>query len=295
MDYVSVTEIAREWGVSDRTVRNYCAQGKISGAFLCGKTWNIPSDALKPTFRFKSYRDNSLLDIFRAERLSHLSGGIYHKTQIELTYNSNHIEDSTLTHDQTRYIFETHTLVGEDGPIEVDDVVETANHFQCVDYVIDNALKPLSESMIKRLHLILMSGTSDSRKTWFNVGDYKLYPNEVGGMPTCPPERVGEEVRRLLSSYNSIEHKTLETIVELHARFETIHPFQDGNGRIGRLITFKECLANNIVPFIIDDNHKLYYYRGLQEWTREQGYLLDTCRSCQDIFKSWLDYFRIPY
>lgn len=140
-----------------------------------------------------------------------------------------------------------------------------------------------------------MSGTSDSRKTWFNVGDYKLYPNEVGGMPTCPPERVGEEVRRLLSSYNSIEHKTLETIVEFHARFDIIHPFQDGNGRIGRLIMFKECLANNIVPFIIDDNHKLYYYRGLQEWTREQGYLLDACRSCQNIFKSWLDYFRIPY
>lgn len=222
-----------------------------------------------------------------------LNGGIYHKTQIELTYNSNHIEGNTLTHDQTRYIFETNTLGVEKGTINIDDVVETANHFNCVDYIIDNAQKPLIESMIKKLHFILKNGTSHSRKEWFNVGKYKKLPNEVGGAETCQPENVKTEMKKLLSTYNAIENKTFEQILEFHKNFESIHPFQDGNGRIGRLIMFKECLVNDIVPFIIDEEHKLFYYRGLKEWDNEKGYLIDTCLSCQDKYKEWLKYFKI--
>ncbi len=296
MEYLSVAEIAKKWGVSDRMVRNYCATGRIPGAFLCGKTWGIPADALKPLrVSVKPFSDNILLNILKEEKAVRLSGGIYHKTQIELTYNSNHIEGSTLTHDQTRYIFETNTIGAEDTPLNVDDVVETSNHFRCVDYIIDNALKPLSESMIKHLHFILKNGTSDSRKEWFNVGDYKKYPNEVGGEATCPPEEVKQAIKSLLLSYNQAERKTFEMILEFHEAFEAVHPFQDGNGRVGRLIMFKECLANDIVPFIIDEAHKMFYYRGLKEWRREKGYLIDTCLSCQDNYKSWLDYFNIEY
>ena len=294
--FVSVKEIAKKWNVSDRMVRNYCAHGRIPGAFLTGKTWNVPADAVKPEREStKPFSDNLLLNTLKEQKDIKLKGGIYHKTQIELTYNSNHIEGSTLTHDQTRYIFETNTIGVEKGIINVDDVVETANHFKCVDYIIDNAMKPLSESMIKELHFILKNGTSDSRKQWFNVGDYKKLPNEVGGEETCLPENVRTEMKKLLSSYNNIEKKTFEQLLEFHKNFESIHPFQDGNGRVGRLIMFKECLANNIVPFIIDENHKLFYYRGLKEWNNEKGYLTDTCLSCQDNYKVWLDYFKIEY
>ena len=296
MNFVSVAEIAKKWNVSDRMVRNYCAKARIPGAFLTGKTWNIPADAVKPEREStKQCNDNPLLNILKEQKDMKLNGGIYHKTQIELTYNSNHIEGSTLTHDQTRYIFETNTIGVEKGIINVDDVVETANHFKCVDYIIDNALKPLSESMIKELHFILKNGTSDSRKDWFNVGDYKKLPNEVGGEETCQPENVKEEMKILLHDYNAIEQKSFEQILEFHKNFESIHPFQDGNGRVGRLLMFKECLANNIVPFIIDEDHKLFYYRGLKEWKNEKGYLTDTCLSCQDKYKAWLDYFKIKY
>lgn len=296
MNFVSVSEIAKKWNVSDRMVRNYCANGRIPDAFLVGKTWNIPEDAIKPDRENKKqFSDNKLLDILKEQKDIKLNGGIYHKTQIELTYNSNHIEGSTLTHDQTRYIFETNTIGMEKGAINVDDVVETANHFKCVDYIIDNAMKPISEFMIKELHFILKNGTSDSRKDWFNVGDYKKIPNEVGGKETCPPENVKEEVKKLLLDYNEIKCKSFEQILEFHKNFETIHPFQDGNGRVGRLLMFKECLANNIVPFIIDEEHKLFYYRGLKEWNNEKGYLIDTCLSCQDQYKAWLDYFKIEY
>lgn len=294
MNFVSVTEIAKKWNVSDRMVRNYCSHDRIPGAFLTGKTWNIPVDAIKPDRASKKqFSDNKLLNILKEQKDMKLNGGIYHKTQIELTYNSNHIEGSTLTHEQTRYIFETNTICTEKGTINVDDIVETANHFKCVDYIIDNAVKPLTESMIKELHFILKNGTSDSRKNWFNVGDYKKFPNEVGGKETCLPENVKEEMKRLLTSYNSIEKKRFEQILEFHKNFESIHPFQDGNGRVGRLLMFKECLVNNIVPFIIDENHKLFYYRGLKEWDNEKGYLTDTCLSCQDQYKAWLDYFKI--
>ena len=223
-----------------------------------------------------------------------LKGGIYHKTQIALTYNSNHIEGSTLTEEQTRLIFETNTI-GETKGVKVDDIVETNNHFKCFDLVIDNAEKPLTEKFIKELHFTLKVGTSDSLKSWFNVGDYKSRPNEVGGNETCQPENVAKEMKQLLTTYNSLKNKTIEDIIEFHYYFESIHPFQDGNGRIGRLIMFKECLTNNIVPFIIEDEIKMYYYRGLREWKTEKGFLLDTCLSAQDKYKKYLDYFKIEY
>lgn len=296
MEFLSVAEMAKKWKVSDRMVRNYCASGRVPGAFLTGKTWNIPADAIKPKKEYiKLFGNNKLLNILREQKAGNLSGGIYHKIQIELTYNSNHIEGSSLTHEQTRYIFETNTIGMENTAINVDDIVETANHFKCVDYVIDNALKPLSETMIKELHFILKNGTSDSRKEWFNVGEYKKLPNEVGGEETCDPAEVKNEIKKLLNSYNLLENKTFEQILDFHKKFEAIHPFQDGNGRVGRLIMFKECLASNIVPFIIDEEHKLFYYRGLKEWEREKGYLMDTCLSCQDKFKSWLKYFEIGW
>ena len=296
MKYVSVAEIAKKWGVSERTVRNYCAEGKIPEAFLTGKTWNIPEDAQRPDrINKKSDEPETLLDVLRIEKASGTKGGIYHKVQIELTYNSNHMEGSRLTHDQTRYIYETNTIGVEAGTVNVDDIVETANHFRCIDLVIDSAGQMLSEPFIKTLHRTLKSGTSDSRKDWFAVGDYKKIPNEVGGRDTTAPEEVSTEMKQLLASYNRKPDKTLKDLIAFHVAFESIHPFQDGNGRVGRLILFKECLKNDIVPFIIDEDLKLFYYRGLHEWNTERGYLIDTCLSAQDKFKKYLDYFRIPY
>lgn len=296
MKYISVAEAAKKWGVSERSVRGYCAGGKIDGAFLTGKTWNIPETAKKPDrINKKTGAPKTLLTVLKAEKAAKLHGGIYHKIQIDLTYNSNHIEGSRLTHDQTRYIFETNTIGVSDGAVKVDDVVETANHFKCIDMVIDSANYALSEAFIKQLHAVLKSGTSDSRLDWFVVGDYKRLPNEVGGMDTTAPENVGAEIKKLLAEYNSIANKTFDDLLDFHYRFERIHPFQDGNGRVGRLLLFKECLRNNIVPFIIEDDLKMFYYRGLKEWRNERGYLRDTCLSAQDRFKKYLDYFRIPY
>ncbi len=296
MRYLSVTEMAKKWNVSERSVRNYCAQGRVNGAFLTGKTWNIPENAEKPErINKRKEQPKTLLDILQDEKANKYSGGIYHKTQIDLTYNSNHIEGSRLTHDQTRYIFETNTIGMENEVLNVDDVVETANHFCCIDMIIGNAKATLSEKFIKKLHLILKNGTSDSRKDWFSVGDYKKLPNEVGEMDTALPEEVADKMKALLFEYNSKEEKTLEDILEFHVKFERIHPFQDGNGRVGRLIMFKECLKYNIVPFIIEDNLKMFYYRGLKEWNNEKGYLTDTCLMAQDRYKAYLDYFRIAY
>ena len=294
MEYLSVSQVAKLWNISERMVRTYCAQGRVFGAILVGKTWTIPANAIKPT-RVCAKSDFDLLNILNDERIKKINGGIYHKTQIELTYNSNHIEGSTLTFDQTRYIFETNTIGVDNKAINVDDVVETANHFKCVDYVIENAMNPLNERMIKHLHFILKNGTSDSRLSWFNVGEYKKLPNEVGGAPTCEPKLVKESIKKLIDNYNKLDKKTINDVIEFHASFEKIHPFQDGNGRIGRLITFKECLANGIIPFIIDEDHKYFYYRGLTEWEKEKGYLIDTCLSCQDKYKKWLNYFKITY
>lgn len=296
MNYLSVADTAKKWNMSERTVRNYCAQGKIPGAFLTGKTWNIPDSAAKPDrINTHTAAPKTLLDIIKAEQAAKTSGGIYHKVQIELTYNSNHIEGSRLTHDQTRYIFETNTIGVAGESMNVDDIVETANHFKCIDMIISQAKYALSEKFIKELHLTLKSGTSDARRDWFAVGDYKRMPNEVGGRDTTPPEKVSAAMGALLTEYNAVKEKTLEDIIGFHVRFESIHPFQDGNGRVGRLIMFKECLRNGIVPFIIDDDMKMFYYRGLHEWNSEKGYLTDTCLTAQDEFKKYLDYFRIAY
>ena len=296
MKYLSVAEISKKWNISERSVRNYCALGKIEGAFLTGKTWNIPENAVKPDrVNKKKSEPTTLLEILQAERNSRVSGGIYHKVQIELTYNSNHIEGSRLSHDQTRYIFETNTIVIENAAVNVDDIVETSNHFRCIDYVLETAKKPLSETLIKELHRILKTGTSDSRQSWFNIGEYKKFPNEVGGKETVPPEKVADEMKRLINDYNAAKTKTFDDILDFHYRFESIHPFQDGNGRVGRLILFKECLKNNLVPFIIDDELKLFYYRGLKEWISDRGFLRETCLAAQDKFKRWLDYFKVRY
>lgn len=293
--FVSVKEIAELWNVSERSVRNYCAHGKIEGCILKGKTWLIPQDSVKPE-RVNAKRDGrTLLEVLNDERKSKLSGGIYHKVQIELTYNSNHIEGSRLTRDQTRYIFETNTIGIEGDAVKVDDVVETANHFRCVDLIIENANRTLSEQFIKKLHATLKSGTTDSRQSWFAVGDYKKLPNEVGGTETTQPENVRREMQILLGEYNSVKEPTFDDVLDLHYRFERIHPFQDGNGRVGRLIVFKELLKHDFVPFIISEDLKLFYYRGLKEWKSERGYLRDTCLTAQDRFKVWLDYFKIKY
>ena len=296
MRYLSVAEMAKKWDVSERSVRNYCAHGRVSGAFLIGKTWNIPENVQKPErTNKKKEKPTTLLDILQDEKVNKYSGGIYHKTQIDLTYNSNHMEGSLLTHDQTRYIFETNTIGIEKEVLNVDDVIETANHFRCIDMIIDHAKSALTEKFIKELHLILKNGTSDSRKDWFAVGDYKKLPNEVGGMETALPEEVADRMKKLLSEYNNKEEKTFDDILDFHVKFERIHPFQDGNGRVGRLIMFKECLKYNIVPFIIEDNLKMFYYRGLKEWNNEKGYLKDTCLTAQDRYKAYLDYFEIKY
>lgn len=294
MKYLSVTTVADLWGVSERSVRNYCASGKIDGAFLTGKTWNIPENAKQPPRKKRERKQSkTLLEILKEQKDTSLPGGIYHKLQIDMTYNSNHIEGSRLTHDQTRYIFETNTIGMCNTSVNVDDVFETVNHFKCIDFILDNAKLKLSEKYIKSLHRLLKSGTSDSRKEWFAVGEYKKLPNEVGGIETTSPEAVHNKIAELLLAYNAKENVTLDDIIEFHVQFERIHPFQDGNGRIGRLIMLKECLKHNIVPFIIGEEHKLFYYRGLKEWDSERGYLIDTCLSAQDKFKKVLEYFRI--
>lgn len=296
MNYLSVADVAKKWNISERSVRNYCSKGRIEGAFLTGKTWNIPENAKKPErMNKRKEKPKTLLAILQEEKASKYSGGIYHKTQIDLTYNSNHMEGSRLTHDQTRFIFETNTIGIENEVVNVDDIIETTNHFRCIDMIIDHVKTELNEKFIKELHFILKSGTSDSKKDWFSVGDYKKFPNEVGNMKTPLPEEVDNLMKELLKEYNSKKEKTFEDILDFHVQFERIHPFQDGNGRIGRLIMFKECLKYNIVPFIIEDNLKIFYYRGLKEWNNERGYLVDTCLAAQDRYKAYLDYFRINY
>ena len=295
MDYVSVKEYAAAHGLAERTVRNYCVQGKIPGAQLVGKTWSVPVDAALPQRRNANNKVSPLLESLRREKEAKAKGGIYHRTQIDLTYNSNHIEGSRLTKEQTRYIYETNTVGITHEAVRVDDIIETTNHFRCIDYIIDHATEPLSESMVKQLHGMLKSGTSDASKSWFAAGEYKRLPNELGGLETVEPEKVSAAVRALLKEYRSKKTVKLDDILDFHQRFELTHPFQDGNGRVGRLVMFKECLKNSIVPFIITDELKMFYYRGLREWPQVPGYLTDTCLTAQDNYKRILDYFKIKY
>lgn len=294
--YISVEEAALAWQISERSARNYCAQGRVEGALLEGKTWKIPAAAKKPERKPRhSIVEESLLTFLKREKDAALKGGIYHKIQIDLTYNSNHIEGSKLTHDQTRYIFETKTLGVTDKTVKVDDIVETVNHFRFIDLIIEGAHTKLSESFIKQLHFILKFGTTDSQKSWFRVGEYKQLENEVGGSETTKPAEVAGAIKALLKEYNSKSKITFDDILDFYVRFESIHPFQDGNGRVGRLIMFKECLKHNIVPFIITEELKMYYYRGIKSWKNERGYLRDTCLTAQDAMKVTLDYFGIKY
>ena len=294
--YISVEDAAQKWQVGERSARNYCAQGRVKGALLEGKTWKIPSTAKKPKRKPRhSFAAETLLVSLKREKEAGLKGGVYHKIQIDLTYNSNHIEGSKLTHEQTRYIFETKTLGISDNAVKVDDIIETVNHFRCIDLIIEAARTKLSESFIKQLHFILKSGTTDSQKSWFKVGDYKMLENVVGETETTKPKEVALEIKALLKEYNSKSKITFDDILDFHVRFESIHPFQDGNGRIGRLIMFKECLKNNIAPFIITEELKIFYYRGIKNWKNERGYLRDTCLASQDAMKATLDYFGIKY
>lgn len=295
--YINVKEASVKWNLSERSVRNYCSLGRVEGALFKDGSWLIPIDAKKPVRTNEKENKNYLLERLREEKKHGIKGGIYHKLQIDLTYNSNHMEGSELTHDQTRYIFETRTIGVEDEKesIKIDDIVETINHFSMIDRVIDFANYPLSETFIKELHRILKTGTSDSRLPWFAVGDYKRRANAVGDIETTAPRLVAKEMKKLVDEYNKKEHHTLEEIIEFHVKFERIHPFQEGNGRVGRMIAFKECLKNNIVPFIILDKNKMFYYRGLKNWNKERGWLIDTCLNGQDTVKIYLDYFGIAY
>lgn len=284
---ITKSELADKLGISSRTI------AKIA------KGENINQNVISRIVEFLNCSiddissSNIILETLQKEKSVKLSGGLYHQTQVKLTYNSNHIEGSKLTEDQTRFIFETKTLGDIGTNIPLDDVIETNNHFRCIDYVIDNANEQLSEELILTLQLYLKEGTEHSKQ--FGAGKYKTMPNVVGGNDTTAPEDVSKEMKELLNWYNKIKTPFFEDIVEFHYRFERIHPFQDGNGRIGRLIAFKECLKNNIIPFYIDDKFKFEYYRGLKEWKNEKGYLLDTCRFGQDLYKELLNYFKIEY
>ena len=294
--YLTSNEISKIWKVSERSVRDYCSKGRVIGAYLDGKTWMIPEDTSKPKRQTRhSNKKRNLLETLKLEKESQIKGGIYHKLQIEMTYNSNHMEGSKLTHDETRYIYETKTIGIENNTVRIDDIMETVNHFRCIDLAIDFANRKLSESFIKQLHLILKTNTEDSRKPWFKVGDYKIVENLAGDRETVHPDEVKEEMKKLLSNYLMKDEHSFEEIVAFHVEFERIHPFQDGNGRVGRLIAFKECLKNNIVPFIILDSKKMYYYRGLKNWNQEHGWLIDTCLDGQDTVKAYLNYFKIEY
>ncbi len=293
MDYISVVEFANKNGISERTVRNYCKTGKLEGAFLIGKTWNIPSDAQLPQKR--NLKISPLLIRLREEKDNRMKGGIYHRTQIDLTFNSNHIEGSRLSKEQTRFIFETNTLGITTESTRIDDIIETINHFRCIDYIIDHAIDKITETHIKQLHLILKTNTSDSQKKWFAVGDYKKLANEVGGNDTTHHQDVHKKIKKLVSNYNAKKNIEFDDILDFHVEFERIHPFQDGNGRIGRLVMFWQCLQSNNVPFIIDEEIRYFYYRGLQNWGQTNEFLRDTCLSAQDNYKALLNYFKVKF
>ena len=296
MNFCSVQEMAKKWRISERSILNQCAAGRVDGAVFMGRTWKIPADAEKPQCCRKGERCRTpLLERLQQEQAARQTGGMYQYLQIELTYHSNRIEGSGLTQRQVRSIYETNSIGITEEPVAVDDVIEAVNHFQCIDRIIQRASEPLTEEFILELHKILKTGTSDSRLDWFAVGAYKKVSNEVGGRDTTPPQEAPGAMEQLLIEYHSNREKQLEDLIDFHVRFEHIHPFQDGNGRVGRLILFKECLRYGVVPFVIQDDLKMFYYRGLSQWGRENGYLLDTCLAAQDRFKKYLQYFGIPF
>lgn len=285
MGFMTVAEAAKKWGLTPRSVQIHCEKGNIPGVNLLGKAWQIPANAERPQRKSRAKGEpSSILELLKAEKRGRISGGLYHRLQIDFTYNTNHMEGSRLTHEQTRWIFETMTIGNLPGDIPVDDIVETANHFRCIDIVLESSGAALTERYIKGLHHQLKSGTSDSRKAWFAVGDYKRLDNVVGEMETCPAKDVHREMAKLLAWWKGAE-KTFENLIDLHVRFEQIHPFQDGNGRVGRLILLKECLKYGITPFVIAENFKQFYFMGLSDWRHGSRLrLLDTCRTGQDVF-----------
>ena len=292
---ITKTALKEALDLSSATLAKLAKNEQISMSTLvaiCNYLNCQPGDVMELEYDINK---DSLLYRLKEEKSSKLKGSIYHQTQIKLAYNSNHIEGSQLSEDQTRYIYETNTIGFEHEPANVDDIMETINHFQCFDYMIDSANNILDEDFIKNTHKILKTNTSDSRISWFNVGEYKSRKNMVGDLITTPPEKVKTTIEKLLNEYNKKQEITFDDILDFHVRFEKIHPFQDGNGRVGRIIMFKECLKHDIVPFIIEDNLKMYYYRGLKEWDNERGYLRDTCLTAQDRYKQYLDYFEIKY
>lgn len=284
------SEISKQLGISSRTLAKISKGEKLSRIVL-----QKIADYLtcSPEVLCREVSDNPVLQTLREEKEAKLSGGLYHELQVRMTYNSNHIEGSRLSADQTRMIFETNTLDVGDG-VSVDDVLETVHHFRAIDYVIDVADEPLTEEIIKKLHYILKHDTKDSTLSWFAVGDYKKRANVVGGQETAKPKDVAAKMQQLLNTYNALSNVTVEDIIAFHAEFEHIHPFQDGNGRVGRLIALKECLRHNVVPFIIEDSKKAFYYRGLAQWDTEKGFLIDTCLDGQDTFQRLLDLFDLP-
>ena len=288
---IGKTELSTELGLSTRTVAKIAKGEKLSKRSIhrIAEYLGESTDVI-----MKEISDNRILQILREEKDMKLSGGLYHELQVRMTYNSNHIEGSRLSEEQTRLIFETNTLDVGDG-IQVDDVLETVHHFRAIDYVIDVAEDELTEDIIKYFHYILKHDTKDSTLEWFAVGDYKKRANVVGGRKTTSPSEVSNYMKSLLHEYNSMENVDIEDIIAFHADFEYIHPFQDGNGRVGRLIALKECLHHDIIPFIIEDSKKNYYYRGLSEWRNEKGYLIDTCLDGQDTFVKLLDTLEIPH
>ena len=293
MDYVSIAAAAGRWGVSERSARNYCAQGRVPGAYLDGKTWMVPADAEKPDRKPRPARRNDLVSRLTAEMDAGIRNGIYRRLQVDIAYNSNHIEGSRLSEEQTSQIFETHTISPDGGDVSVDDIVETSNHFRCFDHILRTYGRKLSGSYIKNLHLMLKQGTTDLFVKGYVIGKAKKLPNTIGDLDTVPPGMVDSAMEDLLSEYESLETYSLDALLDFHVRFERIHPFQDGNGRVGRLLLFKECLRRGIVPFVISDRDKSFYYRGLREWDRDHAYLTDTCLSAQDEMKELLTFFRI--
>lgn len=290
---IKKTEMMSALHISSRTMAKMAKNETVSMNVIidiCKYLHCTPNDVFETV---DDPKEDMLLNVLLEEKNHKIKGGLYHQTQIQMAYNSNHIEGSTLSEEQTRAIFETNTIGLENTVSKVDDIIEAVNHFTCFDYILDNARGMITESFIKEVHRILKSGTSDSRLAWFNVGDYKQRPNSVGGNDTTDPENVSTEMKKLLSEYNKIGIKTIDDIIDFHVKFESIHPFQDGNGRVGRLLMFKECLKYRLIPFIVYDSKKLFYYRGIKEYHNDKAYITDTIKSFQDEYENLLKYFRI--